>query len=133
MQCAHPDRGAGAEEWHQAAAGQSCPTGCRTAVRCRCRSGRECRAAGGHFGRHGHLHDGGQREAGAGGRRDPARAAAFFGDAGEEHRPVAPDRPGCRHSGLHPGQKHLCLPAERLCAGHRQPAGRSGRAVLRRA
>ena len=57
--------------------------------------------------------------AGAGGRRDPARAAAFFGDAGEEHRPAAPDRPGCRHSGLHPGQKHLCLPAERLCAGHR--------------
>ena len=51
----------------------------------------------------------------------------------QEHRPVAPDRPGCRHSGLHPGQKHLCLPAERLCAGHRQPAGRSGRAVLRRA
>ncbi len=72
VQCAHPDRGAGAEEWHQAAAGQSCPTGCRTAVRCRCRSGRECRAAGGHFGRHGHFHDGGQRKAGAGGRRDPA-------------------------------------------------------------
>ena len=49
-------------------------------------------------------------------------------DAGEEHRPAAPDRPWLpAHSGLHPGQKHLCLPAERLCAGHRQPAGRSGR------
>ena len=53
--------GPGLKSGIQPAAGQSCPTGCRTAVRCRCRSGRECRAAGGHFGRHGHLHDGGQR------------------------------------------------------------------------
>ena len=34
-------------------------------------------------------------EAGACGRRDPARAAAFAERTGEEHRPAAPDRP-CR-------------------------------------
>ena len=31
------------------------------------------------------------------------------------------------------GQEHLFLPAERLCTGHRQPAGRSGGTFLRRA
>ena len=56
-----------------------------------------------------------------------------LGDAGEEHRPAAPDRPGRQSTGVHSGQKHSRLPAERLCTGHRQPAGRSGRAVLRRA
>ena len=35
--------------------------------------------------------------------------------------------------GLGAGQKHLGLLTERLCAGHSQPAGRSGRPLLRRA
>ena len=40
--------------------------------------------------------------------------------------------PASPRFGLSAGQKHLGLFAERLCAGHGQPAGRSGRPLLRR-
>ena len=65
-------------------------------------------------------------KAGACGWSDPARAAAFTERTGKKHRPAAADRP-CREGPcVHSGQEHLFLPAERLCAGHRQPAGWSG-------
>lgn len=44
-----------------------------------------------------------------------------------------PHRPCRKGSCIHSGQEHLFLPAERLCTGHRQPAGRSGGTFLRRA
>lgn len=66
-------------------------------------------------------------------RRDPARAAALAERTGKEHRSAAADRPCRKGSCIHSGQEHLFLPAERLCTGHRQPAGRSGGTFLRRA
>ena len=61
------------------------------------------------------------------------RAAALAERTGKEHRSAAADRPCCKGSCIHSGQEHLFLPAERLCTGHRQPAGRSGGTFLRRA
>ena len=52
--------------------------------------------------------------------------------AGAEDCPAAPDRPCHPRPGLSAGQKHLGLFAKWLCAGHGQPAGRSGRSLLRR-
>ena len=102
-------------------------------VWCRCRAGRDARPAGRHLRRHSHLHHGRERDAGACGRCHPARPAAVAGSAGPEDRPAAPDRPFGTGFSLHSGQEHRCLPAERLRAGHRQPAGRSGGTFLRRA
>ena len=133
VQGAHPDRGAGAEKRHQAAAGQPRAAGRRAAVRRGGGAGRVPRAAGGHLGRHGHLPDGGKRQAGTCGRRDPARAAAFHECVGAKDRAAAPDRPRRPRLGLSAGQKHLGLLTKRLRAGHCQPAGRSGRPLLRRA
>ena len=59
--------------------------------------------------------------------------AALAERTGKEHRSAAADRPCRKGSCIHSGQEHLFLPAERLCAGHRQPAGRSGGTFLRRA
>ena len=50
----------------------------------------------------------------------------------QKNCPAAPDRPCSPRIGLGAGQKHLGLLTKRLCAGHGQPAGRSGRPFLRR-
>jgi hypothetical protein len=121
------------EKRHQASAGQPRPAGCRAFMRCCCCTGRVFRAAGGDLSRHRYLHDGSQCQAGACGRRDPARATALAERTGAEYCPAAADRPCCKGSCIHSGQEHLFLLAERLCAGHRQPAGRSGGTFLRRA
>ena len=85
------------------------------------------------LGRYRHLHHGSERKAGAGGRRDPARPAAFAGSAGAEHRPTAPDRSLGTGGFLYSGQKHLRLLTKRLCTGHRRAAGWFGCAFSVRA
>ena len=102
-------------------------------MRCCCCTGRVFRAAGSDLSRYRYLHDGSQCQAGACGRSDSTRAAALAERTGKEHRSAAADRPCRKGSCIHSGQEHLFLPAERLCTGHRQPAGRSGRTFLRRA